>query len=360
MVRRKKLLSGVLLLSGMLCTGRVMAQQWLYKQAAVPIEYRVKDLLGRMTIEEKVGQLCCPLGWEMYTKTGKNEVTVSELYKKKMAEAPVGSFWAVLRADPWTQKTLETGLSPELSAKALNALQNMLWKKRGWVFRFCLPRSAHMDTWLSELPYFPQLVGCQYLERGADVEMGEAIALEARLQGANIGYGPVLDVAREPRWSRMEETFGEDPVLTTIMGVAMMKGMQGKVQNDGKHLYATLKHFAAYGVPESGHNGSRANCGMRQLLSEYLPPFRKAVKEGAGTLMTSYNAIDGVPCTANKELLTDVLRNQWGFKGFVYSDLISIEGIVGMRAAKDNKEAAVKALKAGLDMDLGGNAFGKI
>ena len=123
MVRRKKLLSGVLLLSGMLCTGRVMAQQWLYKQAAVPIEYRVKDLLGRMTIEEKVGQLCCPLGWEMYTKTGKNEVTVSELYKKKMAEAPVGSFWAVLRADPWTQKTLETGLSPELSAKALNALQ---------------------------------------------------------------------------------------------------------------------------------------------------------------------------------------------------------------------------------------------
>lgn len=123
MVRRKKLLSGVLLLSGMLCTGQVMAQQWLYKQAAVPIEYRVKDLLGRMTIEEKVGQLCCPLGWEMYTKTGKNEVTVSELYKKKMAEAPVGSFWAVLRADPWTQKTLETGLGPELSAKALNALQ---------------------------------------------------------------------------------------------------------------------------------------------------------------------------------------------------------------------------------------------
>ena len=149
---------------------------------------------------------------------------------------------------------------------------------------------------------------------GLMLKMGEAIALEARLQGANIGYGPVLDVAREPRWSRMEETFGEDPVLTTIMGVAMMKGMQGKVQNDGKHLYATLKHFAAYGVPESGHNGSRANCGMRQLLSEYLPPFRKAVKEGAGTLMTSYNAIDGVPCTANKELLTDVLRNQWGIQ----------------------------------------------
>lgn len=360
MVRRKKLLSGVLLLSGMLCTGRVMAQQWLYKQAAVPIEYRVKDLLGRMTIEEKVGQLCCPLGWEMYTKTGKNEVTVSELYKKKMAEAPVGSFWAVLRADPWTQKTLETGLSPELSAKALNALQKYAVEET----RLGIPvlfaeecPHGHMAIGTTVFP--TALSAASTWNEGLMLKMGEAIALEARLQGANIGYGPVLDVAREPRWSRMEETFGEDPVLTTIMGVAMMKGMQGKVQNDGKHLYATLKHFAAYGVPESGHNGSRANCGMRQLLSEYLPPFRKAVKEGAGTLMTSYNAIDGVPCTANKELLTDVLRNQWGFKGFVYSDLISIEGIVGMRAAKDNKEAVVKALKAGLDMDLGGNAFGK-
>lgn len=360
MVRRKKLLSGVLLLSGMLCTGRVMAQQWLYKQAAVPIEYRVKDLLGRMTIEEKVGQLCCPLGWEMYTKTGKNEVTVSELYKKKMAEAPVGSFWAVLRADPWTQKTLETGLSPELSAKALNALQKYAVEET----RLGIPvlfaeecPHGHMAIGTTVFP--TALSAASTWNEGLMLKMGEAIALEARLQGANIGYGPVLDVAREPRWSRMQETFGEDPVLTTIMGVAMMKGMQGKVQNDGKHLYATLKHFAAYGVPESGHNGSRANCGMRQLLSEYLPPFRKAVKEGAGTLMTSYNAIDGVPCTANKELLTDVLRNQWGFKGFVYSDLISIEGIVGMRAAKDNKEAAVKALKAGLDMDLGGNAFGK-
>ena len=360
MVRRKKLLSGVLLLSGMLCTGRVMAQQWLYKQAAVPIEYRVKDLLGRMTIEEKVGQLCCPLGWEMYTKTGKNEVTVSELYKKKMAEAPVGSFWAVLRADPWTQKTLETGLSPELSAKALNALQKYAVEET----RLGIPvlfaeecPHGHMAIGTTVFP--TALSAASTWNEGLMLKMGEAIALEARLQGANIGYGPVLDVAREPRWSLMEETFGEDPVLTTIMGVAMMKGMQGKVQNDGKHLYATLKHFAAYGVPESGHNGSRANCGMRQLLSEYLPPFRKAVKEGAGTLMTSYNAIDGVPCTANKELLTDVLRNQWGFKGFVYSDLISIEGIVGMRAAKDNKEAAVKALKAGLDMDLGGNAFGK-
>lgn len=344
----------------LLCAGESMAQQPLYKQASAPIEYRVKDLLGQMTIEEKVAQLCCPLGWEMYTKTGENEVTVSDLYKEMMKDAPIGSFWAVLRADPWTQKTLETGLNPELAAKAMNALQKYAVEET----RLGIPvlfaeecPHGHMAIGTTVFP--TALSAASTWDEGLMLQMGEAIALEARLQGANIGYGPVLDIAREPRWSRMEETFGEDPVLTTVMGVAMMKGMQGKVQNDGKHLYSTLKHFAAYGVPESGHNGARTSSGMRQLLSEYLPPFKKAVEEGVGTIMTSYNSIDGVPCTANKYLLTDVLRNQWGFKGFVYSDLISIEGIAGMRAAKDNKEAAVKALKAGLDMDLGGNAFGK-
>lgn len=365
MIRIKKSWTGswlwsMLAVTGALCTGQVMAQQPLYKQASAPTEYRVKDLLGRMTVEEKVAQLCCPLGWEMYTKTGKNEVTVSELYKKKMKDAPIGSFWAVLRADPWTQKTLETGLNPELAAKALNALQKYAVEET----RLGIP-----VLFAEECPHGHMAIGATVFPTALSAastwneelmrKMGEAIALEARLQGANIGYGPVLDIARDPRWSRMEETFGEDPVLTATLGTAMMKGMQGNVQNDGRHLYVTLKHFAAYGVPESGHNGSRASCGMRQLLSEYLPPFKKAVEAGAGTIMTSYNSIDGVPCTANKELLTNVLRNQWGFKGFVYSDLISVDGIVGMRAAKDNKDAAVKALKAGLDMDLGGNAFGK-
>lgn len=353
-------LLGLFVLASVCGARQLAAQQPLYKQASAPTEYRVKDLLERMTVEEKVGQLCCPLGWEMYTKTGKNGVTISDVYKEKMNEAPIGSFWAVLRADPWTQKTLETGLNPELAAKALNALQKYAVEET----RLGIPvlfaeecPHGHMAIGTTVFP--TSLAQASTWNEELIRRMGEAIALEARLQGANIGYGPVLDIAREPRWSRMEETFGEDPVLTAVMGVAMMKGMQGEVQNDGKHLYSTLKHFAAYGVPESGHNGARTNCGMRQLLSEYLPPFKKAVEAGVGTIMTSYNSIDGVPCTANKELLTDVLRNQWGFKGFIYSDLLSIEGIAGMRAAKDTKEAAVKALKAGLDMDLGGNAFGK-
>lgn len=231
-------------------TGQTFCQKPVYKQAGAPIEYRVKDLIGRMTVEEKVAQLCCPLGWEMYTKTGKNTVEVSALYKEKMKDAPVGSFWAVLRADPWTQKTLETGLNPELAAKALNALQKYAVEET----RLGIPvlfaeecPHGHMAIGATVFP--TALSAASTWDESLMQQMGEAIALEARLQGANIGYGPVLDVAREPRWSRMEETFGEDPVLTSVMGVALMKGMQGDVQNDGKHLYSTLKHFAAYGVP---------------------------------------------------------------------------------------------------------------
>lgn len=346
-----------LCLSGGILTAS--AQLPLYKQANAPTEQRVKDLLGRMTVEEKVAQLCCPLGWEMYTKTGKNSVEPSALYKKKMKEAPIGSFWAVLRADPWTQKTLETGLHPELAARALNALQKYAVEET----RLGIPvlfaeETPHGHMAIGATVFPTPLLAASTWNEALMLKVGEAIALEARSQGANVGYGPVLDISREPRWSRMEETFGEDPVLTSVMGVAWMKGMQGNAQNDGRHLFSTLKHFAGYGMPESGHNGARTNSGMRQLFTEYLPPFRKAVQEGVATLMTSYNEIDGIPSTANRYLLTDILRNQWGFKGFVYSDLISIEGIVGLRVARDNKDAAVQALKAGLDMDLGGNAFG--
>ncbi len=350
--------TALLIIATVAFAGQSFAQQPLYKQASAPVEERVKDLMGRMTIDEKIGQLCCPMGWEMYTKT-KNDVVASDLYKEKMKKMPLGSFWAVLRADPWTQKTLENGLNPELGAKALNALQKYAVEET----RLGIPvlfaeecPHGHMAIGTTVFP--TSLLLASTWNKDLIYRVGETIALEARLQGANVGYGPVLDIAREPRWSRMEESFGEDPVLTATIGVSFMKGMQGEAQNDGRHLYSTLKHFVAYGIPEGGHNGARSIVGMRQLFSDFLPPFRKAVEEGVATIMTSYNTVDGIPCTSNKFLLTDVLRGMWGFKGFVYSDLMSIEGIVGNRVAKDNKEAAVMALKAGLDMDLGGNAYG--
>lgn len=345
----------------LLCAGQAVAQQPLYKQANAPIEERIKDLMERMTVEEKVGQLCCPLGWEMYTKTG-NKVEVSELYKKQMGSGmPIGSYWAVLRADPWTQKTLETGLNPELAAEALNKLQKYALEKT----RLGIP-----VLFAEETPHGHMAIGTTVFPTGLSMastwnpellrQAGEVVALEARLQGANIGYGPVLDISREPRWSRMEESFGEDPMLAGILGVAYMQGMQGDAQNDGKHLYSTVKHFAAYGIPEGGHNGDRAMVGMNQLFSDFLPPMKMAVEAGLATIMTSYNSIDGVPCTSHKFLLTDILRNKWGFQGFVYSDLYSIDGIAGTHhVAADVKEAGKLSLEAGVDMDLGANAYGK-
>lgn len=329
----------------------------VYKQASRPIEERVADLLSRMTIEEKIAQLRCPLGLEMYTKTSDKSVEVSQKFKDIMSKAPIGSFWAVLRADPWTQKTLETGLYPELAAKAINALQKYAVEKT----RLGIP-----ILFAEETPHGHMAIGTTVYPTGlscastwnADLmhSMGDAMGREVRSQGSNVGYGPVLDVAREPRWSRMEEGFGEDPWLTSVLGPAIVQGMQGEA-SDGQHVFSTLKHLAAYGVPMGGHNGNTVQVGERTLRSELLP-FEKAVKAGAATVMTSYNTVEGVPCTSNRKLLTDMLRGEWGFKGFTYSDLYSIETIASNGAARDNSEGAALALKAGLDMDIGGDAFG--
>ena len=340
--------------------GKMEAQKPLYKNASAPVENRINDLIERMTVEEKVGQLCCPLGWEMYTKTAKG-VVPSELYKTRMKQMPLGSFWAVLRADPWTQKTLETGLNPELAAKALNALQKVAVEQTRLGIPVLFAEECPHGHMAIGTTVFPTSLGqaATWNERLLH-QVGEVIALEARSQGANIGYGPVLDIAREPRWSRMEETFGEDPVLTSTLGVAFMKGMQGEQANDGKHLFSTLKHFTAYGIPEGGHNGERSNVGTRQLFSEYMAPFKKAIEAGAETIMTSYNSIDGVPCTSNRFLIDSIARKTWGFKGFFYSDLGSVEGVSqAHHVAGSVKEGASLALKAGVDMDLGGNAYGQ-
>ena len=335
-----------------------LSAQPLYKNPQASVEARVQDLLSRMTTQEKVGQLCSPTGWEMYEKQGK-EVVVSDAFVKLMQDVQPGTFWATLRADPWTRKTIQTGLDPELSAKALNALQQYaLEKTRLGIPIFFAEECAHGHMAIGTTVFPTSLAQASTFNKDLIFRMGEAIALETRLQGAHIGYGPIIDVARDPRWSRMEETFGEDPVLTGILGSSFVKGLQGSQMGDGRHVYSTLKHFVAYGIPVGGHNGQQAMIGMRELFSNHLSPFRMAVDAGAKTIMTAYNAIDGIPCTANRYLLTDILRGKWQFDGFVFSDLGSVEGIAtSHRTVPDIKHAAVAALKAGVETDLGGNAY---
>ncbi|NML64850.1 beta-glucosidase [Hymenobacter sp. RP-2-7] len=334
--------------------------QPLYQNRQAPTEARVQDLLARMTTEEKVGQLSTLLGWEMYQKDGQR-VSASAAYTKVVDERHIGALWATLRADPWTKKTLRTGLNPRQAAEATNALQRYAVEHTRLHIPLLLAEECPHGHMAIGTTVFPTSIGQSSTWDPALIQrMAAAIATEARVQGAHIGYGPVLDLAREPRWSRVEETYGEDPVLNSQMGVAMVQGFQGASLKSGSNIVSTLKHFTAYGVPEGGHNGGSISTGPRELFQSYLPPFRAAVQAGAQSVMTAYNSIDGVPCSANSFLLTDVLRQRWGFQGFTVSDLGSISGLAGNHhVAATAPEAAALALNAGLDDDLSGYGYDK-
>ena len=329
-----------------------------YKDPSLSIDIRLSDLLSRMTLEEEVGQLLCPLGWEMYEIHG-NEVCPSGKFKQLIKERNVGMLWATYRADPWTKKTLANGLNPEMAAKAGNALQKYVMENTRLGIPMFLAEEAPHGHMAIGATVFPTGIGMAATWSPELVkEVGQVIAKEIRSQGGHISYGPVLDLTRDPRWSRVEETFGEDPVLSGILGASMVDGLGGGNLSQKYATIATLKHFLAYAVPEGGQNGNYASVGIRDLHQNFLPPFRKAIDTGALSVMTSYNSIDGIPCTSNYYLLTQLLRNEWKFRGFVVSDLYSIEGIHESHFVAPTKEnAAIQSVTAGVDVDLGGDAY---
>ncbi|MCQ2303438.1 MAG: glycoside hydrolase family 3 C-terminal domain-containing protein [Bacteroidales bacterium] len=306
-----------------------------------------------MTLDEKCGQLSCPIGFNFYEKEG-DSLWLRESFKGMMDTFPLGSCYGVLRADPWSQKTVETGLKPAQAAIMLNEMQRYAIDntRLGIPLLFC-----------EEAPHGHMAIGTTVFPTGIAQastwnpelleKMGEVMGKEIRLQGAHVGYGPVLDIARDPRWSRVEETMGEDPYLTGTLGAAVVKGMQ-------KNVVSTLKHLAAYGMSQGGHNGATAEVGKNRLMNDYLPAYEMAIKQGgAQSVMTSYNAIDGVPCTSNAWLLQEVLRKSWSFDGVVFSDLFSINALFATHhVAADPAEAAALALKAGVDIDLSGYSYG--
>ena len=338
-----------------------------YQNAALSVDERISDLLGRMTLEEKVGQLRCTMAWNYYdvvaSKNGKSkEVVPSEQFKKDVEEGRVGMLWATYRADPWTQKSLENGLTPELAAQCGNALQRYVREHTRLGIPLFLAEEAPHGHMAIGATVFPTGLGMAATWSPSLVEqVGEVIAKEIRLQGAHISYGPVLDLSRDPRWSRVEETLGEDPVLTGTIGAAQVRGLGGGNLSKPFSTIATLKHFIAYGTTEGGQNGGPTLIGPREMWENFLPPFKRVIDAGALSVMTSYNSMDGVPCTSNAYLLTDVLRDQWQFRGFVVSDLYSIDGLAGThRVAANRQEAATMALLAGVDVDLGAACYAKL
>ena len=190
------------------------------------------------------------------------------------------------------------------------------------------------------------------------IEKSERIAAtEASAYGIHWTFAPMVDIARDPRWGRVMEGSGEDTYLGTKIGLARIKGFQGKGLGNLDAIMACAKHFAAYGAAVGGRDYNSVDMSLRQFNETYLPPFKAAAEAGVATFMNSFNDINGIPATANKYILRDLLKDQWNYKGFVVSDWGSIGEMVPHGYAKDNKEAAEKAINAGSDMDMESRAY---
>ena len=325
-----------------------------YKNPDVPTDERVEDLLSRMTLEEKVAQMQC-----LWRRRADTIFDAAGRFDPAKARASFGDGRGLGHiARP---SDAGDGLTARQMAELTNQIQQFFIENS----RLGIPVIFHEECLhglaARESTSYPQPIG---LAATFDQDLVERVyattAAEARARGAHQSLTPVVDVAREPRWGRVEETFGEDPYLVARMGVAAIRGFQGDATFAGKrHVVATLKHYAAHGQPESGTNCAPVNVSMRVLRETFLSTFRAAVQEaGALSVMPSYNEIDGVPSHANRWLLEDVLRREWGFRGFTVSDYFAISELYdrsetfGHHVAHDAKDAARLAVLAGVDVEL--------
>jgi beta-glucosidase len=333
----------------------------LYKDPKKPDHIRVKDLLSRMTLEEKAAQMMCV--WQEKAAKLLDAQGNFDFHKASAAFKEGWGIGQVGRPSDAGSKpaTPADGRDARQMAELTNAIQKFFLEhsRLGIPVIFheeCLHGHAAKDG-----TSFPQPIGLGATFNPALVESLYAMtAEEARMRGTHQALTPVVDVARDPRWGRVEETFGEDPHLVSQLGMAAVRGFQGDASfKDKKHVVATLKHFAAHGQPESGMNCAPANVSMRVLRETFFRPFKEAIqKAGAISVMASYNEIDGVPSHANAWLLRDVLRKEWGFKGFVVSDYYAIWELSnrgdthGHHVAADKRQAAELAVRAGVNMEL--------
>ncbi|HLT90858.1 MAG TPA: glycoside hydrolase family 3 N-terminal domain-containing protein [Woeseiaceae bacterium] len=333
----------------------------LYRDASAPIAERVRDLLGRMTLEEKVAQMIAiwarkeqvmdvlafsPEKASRHFPHGIGQVT----RPSDKRGGPGGGEASGGSRDRWR--------TPEETVEFINAVQRWAVEET----RLGIPVLFHEESlhgyMATDATMFPQAIA---LAGTFDTDLmrrvSAVIAREVRARGVPLVLSPVVDIVRDPRWGRIEETFGEDPFLVSEMGVAAVEGLQGEGRvdklADGK-VFATLKHMTGHGQPLSGNNVAPAQIAERELRENFFPPFQAVVERtGVRSVMPSYNEIDGVPSHANRWLLEDVLRGEWGFDGVIVSDYNAIEQLVTLHhVASDLDHAARLALAAGVDCEL--------
>ncbi|MGE5182113.1 MAG: glycoside hydrolase family 3 N-terminal domain-containing protein [Acidobacteriota bacterium] len=327
-----------------------------YKNPAAEIEARVEDLLARMTLAEKIVQITAV--WDSKTEIFDEQ---SRLDRAKLARRfpdGIGQFARPSDGRGPVSPRVAPGRGTLATVELVNALQRYAVEDTRLGIPILFHEEALHGYAAPGATSFPQAIA---LASSFDPDLvrrvDAVIAREVRARGVHLVLSPVVDVARDPRWGRIEETFGEDPHLVGEMGVAAVEGLQGagRVRTLGPDkVFATLKHLTGHGEPESGTNAGPAPISRRELREVFFPPFEQVVKRTAITaLMASYNEIDGVPSHANRWLLHDVLREEWGYRGAIVSDYYAIDQLVDLHhVAADRARAARLALAAGVDCDL--------
>lgn len=289
------------------------------------IDARIDSIISVMTLEEKIGQLNLPSAGAFVT--GQAE---SSDIAKKIEEGKVG------------------GLFNIKSVASIREMQKIAVEQS----RLKIPLLFGMDVIHGYESVFPIPLGlsCTWdmklIERSARIAASEASA-----DGINWTFSPMVDISRDPRWGRISEGSGEDPYLGSEIAKAMIKGYQGDDLSANNTIMSCVKHYALYGASEAGRDYNTVDMSRHRMYNEYLPPYKAAVDAGAGSIMASFNEIDGIPATANKWLLTDVLRKEWGFDGFGVSDYTGVSEMVN-HGFGDLQTVSANAVKSGLDMDM--------
>jgi len=331
----------------------------LYKDASAPIDLRVRDLLGRMTLEEKVGQIIALWATkaDIMDDLTFSPAKASKAYPQGFGQitrpsdrrgAPNGSTQAGGVGARWR--------TPADTVAFITAVQKWAVEET----RLGIPVLFHEESlhgyMATDATMFPMAIGMAgSFDRDLMREVQSVIAREVRARGVHLALSPVVDIARDPRWGRIEETFGEDPYLCGEMGVAAVLGLQGESQQIGPDkVMATLKHMTGHGQPQSGENVAPAPISERELRENFFPPFRQVVKRtGIAAVMPSYNEIDGVPSHQNIWLLSDILRGEWHFDGAIVSDYGAVPELDTIHHVQPDLEAAARAaLRAGVDCEL--------
>lgn len=306
--------------------------------AALPIQAQtpsdmnrfIDELMGRMTVNEKIGQLNLVTAGEATTGS-----VVSTDVEIKISEGKIGGIFSMT------------------TPKRIRAAQELAVNQS----RLKIPLIFGLDVIHGYKTIFPIPLGLAATwDMGLVEETARIAAVEASADGLNWTFSPMVDISRDARWGRISEGSGEDTYLTSRIAEAMVHGYQGNDLMADNTLMACVKHFALYGAAEAGRDYNATDMSLHRMYNEYLPPYKAAIDAGAGSVMTSFNDINGVPATANKWLMTDVLRDQWGFGGFVVTDYTAVNELID-HGLGNLQEVSARSLQAGIDMDMVGEGF---